>query len=1114
MKKYRVLIVEDNSIVAKDLEKSLLSFGYRVLKPVATGEAVLEAVQQGKPDLVLMDIKLKGAMDGIAAVKQVRSRFNIPVIYLTAFADDKILKRAKITGPYGYIIKPFEEKELKVAIEMALYKVKMEQQLKESEERYREIVEHQRELICRWLPNKKLTFVNEYYCRYFGKSRDELLGKSFIQGVSSEDQDKLEKFVKALSLKNPVGMLECRVFPLTGQVCWQQWIIHAIIDSRGEVAEYQAVGRDITESKKIEVERQEYIEKVQQLSLETKKHSEELDTIFAAVADPLLIYDQQGTVVKANKAAIDALGFDPTELSDQNLLEKISLSFVNGKKLTPQDMLSERALRGEVINNIRFLFKDLRGNDHAVLGSGAAFYSKDQIVGAVVVWHDITERYRFEELLKKSEERYRFLYEESHAFNIVLGLDERIKDINKAVLHELGYRREEVIGRPVLDFIIAEQREKIKKNLQAAVAGEANKGMDVSVYAKDNSLHIIMFSAGNAMVYEYGVLTGVIFTGIDITQRKKTEIALRKAHDELEVQVVERTVDLRALNKQLTQEISERKEIEKRIQISNAVLKLLIRTSSQSDYLSRVVKLIRGVTHCRCAGIRILSNDGQVPYKSSIGFSEDFWNSENNLSINTDDCICLRVITGSLLPQDAPGKIFEKAFLCNNMGVFTAGLSEAERQKFRGKCVESGFSTIAVIPIYYQEQVIGAIHLADEEQNKIPLALAQFIQGLTVLIGEGIHKFSLYDELQQTNEMLEKMYATSNFLIAYLDTHFNFLRVNQAFWQLDGTSPEFYVGKNYFDLFPNEENKLIFTKVLETGETYSAYAETLVNGVDPGEVKTYWDWSLQPVKDSAGSIEGLLFILVDVTSRKLAEGELAKTQKELAEAKHLSVIGMLAATVAHELRNPLGVIRTAAYNIRRKTLNSPFLESHLGNIEKKVIESDQIISNLLFYSRIKMPRYEQVNLCGILEECVATAKNNFPKAKVALKKNFSGVHGLYIEVDPLQIKEVFSNILNNAYQALPDEKGKIEVEAALDDLSGMVSVSFIDSGVGIDPENLQKLAEPFFTTKTKGTGLGLTVCYHIVNLHGGKLEVKSQKGHTVFTVKLPLKQKRAGEGNV
>jgi signal transduction histidine kinase len=158
-----------------------------------------------------------------------------------------------------------------------------------------------------------------------------------------------------------------------------------------------------------------------------------------------------------------------------------------------------------------------------------------------------------------------------------------------------------------------------------------------------------------------------------------------------------------------------------------------------------------------------------------------------------------------------------------------------------------------------------------------------------------------------------------------------------------------------------------------------------------------------------------------------------------------------------------------------------------------------------------MPQYERVNLSAIIEECLATAKNNFPKAKVVLKKKLSGVHGLYVEVDPLQVKEVFSNILNNAYQALPNEKGKIEVEASLEEPLGLVNVSFTDNGVGIEPENLQKLAEPFFTTKTKGTGLGLTVCYHVVNLHGGKLEVKSQKGHTVFMVRLPLKQKRAIE---
>jgi PAS domain S-box-containing protein len=129
----RLLVVEDESIVAKDIQNRLRNLGYDVPAVVAYGDKAIEKVAELHPDLVLMDIFLKGDMDGIQAAEQIRTRYDIPVIFLTAFADPKTLQRAKVTEPFGYILKPFEERELLTAIEMALYKHGMEKKLKDSE---------------------------------------------------------------------------------------------------------------------------------------------------------------------------------------------------------------------------------------------------------------------------------------------------------------------------------------------------------------------------------------------------------------------------------------------------------------------------------------------------------------------------------------------------------------------------------------------------------------------------------------------------------------------------------------------------------------------------------------------------------------------------------------------------------------------------------------------------------------------------------------------------------------------------------------------------------------------------------------------------------------------
>jgi signal transduction histidine kinase/DNA-binding NarL/FixJ family response regulator len=117
----KVLVVEDENIVALDLRASLSRLGYEVTDAVATGERALESVRRRRPDLVLMDVRLRGAMDGVDAAAQLRP-LDIPVIFLTAFSDDPTLRRAKLTEPLGYLLKPFDERELHIAIEMAIHR--------------------------------------------------------------------------------------------------------------------------------------------------------------------------------------------------------------------------------------------------------------------------------------------------------------------------------------------------------------------------------------------------------------------------------------------------------------------------------------------------------------------------------------------------------------------------------------------------------------------------------------------------------------------------------------------------------------------------------------------------------------------------------------------------------------------------------------------------------------------------------------------------------------------------------------------------------------------------------------------------------------------------------
>jgi PAS domain S-box-containing protein len=230
--------------------------------------------------------------------------------------------------------------------------------------------------------------------------------------------------------------------------------------------------------------------------------------------------------------------------------------------------------------------------------------------------------------------------------------------------------------------------------------------------------------------------------------------------------------------------------------------------------------------------------------------------------------------------------------------------------------------------------------------------------------------------------------------------------------------------------------------------------------------------------------------------------ELMEAYVELEKSKRLSDIGVLAATVAHELRNPLAAISMAAHNIKRKAKNTD-IESHLVNINKKVAESDQIISNLLFYSRLKPPHYEKIEIFAIIEECIEALEKHTEK-EVLVTHELDSVRGISIDADPIQIKEVLNNILNNAYDAVLPGQGMIKVTAA--DGDGFIKIVVEDNGSGIEKDNINKVFDPFFTTKAKGTGLGLSVCRQIVEMHNGEIEIKSEPGKgTSLIVRLPKK---------
>ncbi|MDD5246918.1 MAG: MASE3 domain-containing protein [Candidatus Omnitrophica bacterium] len=707
--------------------------------------------------------------------------------------------------------------------------------------------------------------------------------------------------------------------------------------------------------------------------------------------------------------------------------------------------------------------------------------------------------------LRQSSERYKAIVEDQTELVCRFLPDGVITFVNKAYCLYFGKDPKELIGRSYMPLIPEEDR------------GLAAEGL--RKISRDNPIvtveHRVVLPAGqirwqqwvnHAIFDEKGKIAEFQAVGRDITEKKELEGRLQKRSDELETREAQRTEELLELNEQLMMEAAERMKVERQIRISNAILKLFSRMSTRKEYLDALVKLIRGLCHVQAAGIRVLGKDGVIPYESMVGFSYEFIEKESMLSLSRDQCACIRIIADKAQIQDMPACTSHGSFYTGNIVSFMDALSGAQRQNFRGECLRQGFLSVAVIPIRYEQRIIGAIHLVDKGENRVSKETLRLVEYLTPLIGEGITKFYLRDEIRESNELLEKIFATTHFCIVYLDRNFNFIRVNEAYARACGHDPEFFIGKNHFDLYPNEENRGIFKKVVETGEPFSVYAKPFIFPDHPEWGITYWDWSIAAIKDLSGKVDSLVFCLLDVTDRKQAEQGLAAAQQELSDSKRLSDIGLLAATVAHELRNPLAAIKMAGYNIKRKA-NNPLLEKHFSNIEIKVTESEQIIDNLLFYSRIKMPSFQSVEILDVLDECIAFAKERFAKYDVSFKTKISNLKDVIIEADALQLKELFGNITNNAFDAMGGKKGSILVESMVE--PDKVIIMITDSGSGINPSDLERVFDPFFTTKAKGTGLGLTVCNQIVRLHKGSIRIDSRIGKgTSISVTLPRKALR------
>jgi len=591
MTKSRVIVAEDESIIAEDIRRRLNSLGYDVVSVVSSGEKAIRDAETLCPDLVLMDIVLNGKMDGIEAAERIHT-FDIPVIFLTAYADQKTFERAKLSEPYGYIVKPFDEQLMQITIDMALLKHKTEKAL----------IERARlaalgsdigaaltkgftlQESLKWCAEALVTHLDAAFARIWTlNSQDQTLHLQASAGLYTH----LNGFHSSIPVgKFRIGNIAAQRRPhitntVTGDplIHQQDWTIQeGIVSFAGHplIVKDRTVGvmaifgrRPLSDT---EIKALDSVADIISLGIDHKqseeariKSEEKYKNLVELTSDIIYIYDKDGNQVYLNDAGYERLKCSPEEIIGKPWINVVhpedrDISLLKIKEMMESGVdvfsfesryLSKNSGEINMLHNVRML-RDKSG----------------EVIGTQGIARDITLRKRAEENLKL----FSMAIEEAMDGVQIVDLDGYIVYSNKTVEELYGYTPEELTGKHVNEM-------NVNKNFGSEVILPSirEKGRwngEVRVCHKNGREFLIWLSA-SIVTDNTGKPIAMVGFIRDITELKKTEEELRKHREHLLDLVEERTFELKTAIQLLTQEINVRKTTEETLKESKTRFKRL-----------------------------------------------------------------------------------------------------------------------------------------------------------------------------------------------------------------------------------------------------------------------------------------------------------------------------------------------------------------------------------------------------------------------------------------------------------------------------------------------------------------------------------------------------------
>lgn len=404
--------------------------------------------------------------------------------------------------------------------------------------------------------------------------------------------------------------------------------------------------------------------------------------------------------------------------------------------------------------------------------------------------------------------------------------------------------------------------------------------------------------------------------------------------------------------------------------------------------------------------------------------------------------------------------------------------------------------SLMAIPLIVHDEVVGVLTVCSDNPGQYS---EEQVRVLSVIASQGAAIYKELEALSTLTNYTDNILSSVAAGIVTLDTDGVVLTWNNAAERIVGLSASRVVGSDFRDVLrrldiPQAEKRSIedsIEEVYRTGQTYHGYKLCFHPHERP---EIFLNMSISLLRNSAGDNLGLVLIFEDI-SREI------RLEEEFRRMRELAAIGQLAASIAHELRNPLSSIKGAAQFLQKEYEDHASIAEFLSIIIEEVNGLSRLTTEFLEFARPLRLDLKPIDLNKLIEKTLQLMNVHIADCRVSVNRNLDPSLPI-VEADAKQLKQVLKNIIINALQAMPDG-GNLTVETG-SAAGGWVYFSVSDTGIGIPPDKIDRIFQPFVTTKTKGTGLGLSVVQKIVDNHGGRVEVVSEPGKgSTFKVILP-----------